>query len=120
MEEQMHLLFDHHSVEEQARQLVDFVKSKEEMVSVQDELLSLYLRQDLDGLYTLYRKYEKKFGDTSWLLDDRNVNWMKQIPAMLQQGNRFIAVGAMHLAGKKGLVRLLREQGYTVTAQQVK
>jgi uncharacterized protein YbaP (TraB family) len=119
MEEQMRLLFDHHPVEEQARQLVEFVKSKDEMVEVQDELLGLYLRQDLDGLYKLYQKYEKRFGDTSWLLDERNVNWMKQIPSLLKEGNRFIAVGALHLAGKKGLVELLRKQGYTVTALPV-
>lgn len=120
MEEQMRLLFDHYPVEEQARQLVEFVKSKDEMATVQDELLSLYLRQDLGGLYKLYRKYEKRFGDTSWLLDDRNVSWMTKIPAMLRDGNRFIAVGALHLAGNKGLIRLLREAGYTVTPLSVK
>ncbi|HLT80825.1 MAG TPA: TraB/GumN family protein [Cyclobacteriaceae bacterium] len=120
MEEQMSLLFDHYTVEEQAKQLVDFVKSKEEMVTVQDDLLSLYLRHDLDGLYKLYQKYEKRFGDTSWLLDERNVNWMKQLPAMLAEGDKFIAVGALHLAGEKGLVELLRKQGYTVTARRVK
>lgn len=120
MEEQMRLLFDHHPVEEQARQLVEFVRSKDEMIKVQDDLLSSYLRQDLNGLYALYQQYEKRFGDTSWLLDDRNENWIKQLPAMLEEGNRFIAVGALHLAGKKGLVELLRKQGYTVTARPVK
>lgn len=119
-EEQMRLLFDHYTDEEQARQLVEFVRSKDEMVAVQDELLSLYLSGDLNGLYKLYQKYEKRFGDTSWLLDDRNINWMKQIPAMLDEGNRFIAVGALNLAGKKGLVELLRKEGYTVTARQVR
>lgn len=120
MEEQMHLLFDHHPVEEQARQLVEFVKLKDEMVTAQDELLGLYLREDLDGLYTLYQKYEKQFGESSWLLDDRNENWIKQLPAILEEGSQFIAVGALHLAGNKGLVELLRKQGYTVTAREVK
>jgi uncharacterized protein YbaP (TraB family) len=114
MEEQMRLLVDHLPLEEQARQLVEFVKSKDQMAAVQDELLSLYLRQDIDGLYKLYQKYEKQFGDTSWLLDDRNENWMKQLPAMLAEGNRFIAVGALHLPGKKGLIEFLQQHGYTV------
>ncbi|MFO7259350.1 MAG: TraB/GumN family protein [Bacteroidota bacterium] len=120
MDEQMRLLVDHYPVEEQARQLVEFVKSKDEMAAVQEELLTLYLRHDVKGLYELYQKYEKEFGDTSWLLDDRNENWMKQLPAMLEKGNLFIAVGALHLPGKKGLVELLRQQGYKVKVQPVK
>ena len=32
----------------------------------------------------------------------------------LQQGKAFIAVGALHLPGKEGLLNLLEQQGYTV------
>jgi uncharacterized protein YbaP (TraB family) len=35
---------------------------------------------------------------------------------LLQDGSAFIAVGALHLVGPTGLVALLRERGYTVTA----
>ncbi len=34
----------------------------------------------------------------------------------LDKGGAFIAVGALHLPGKTGLVSLLREAGYTLTA----
>src|SRR5690606_5562777 len=51
MEEHMSMLIDNYTAEDQAKQLVDFVKSKEVMVTVQDDLLSLYLRHDLDGHY---------------------------------------------------------------------
>jgi uncharacterized protein YbaP (TraB family) len=34
---------------------------------------------------------------------------------LLDEGGVFIAVGALHLSGEKGLVALLREAGYTVT-----
>ena len=34
---------------------------------------------------------------------------------LLEQGRVFIAIGALHLPGKQGLVALLREAGYTVT-----
>ena len=34
----------------------------------------------------------------------------------LDEGGVFIAVGALHLPGRQGLVALLREAGYTVTA----
>ena len=35
--------------------------------------------------------------------------------ALLEKGNAFIAVGALHLPGERGLIELLREQGYTVS-----
>src|SRR5690606_37787769 len=120
MEEQTRILVDHLPLEEQARQLVELVKSREEMTQVQDELLSLYLRGDINGLYQLYQKYEKQFGDASWLLDDRNEKWMKQLPSMLEEGSQLIAVGALHLPGKKGLIELLRQRGYRVEARPVK
>jgi len=32
----------------------------------------------------------------------------------LKQGGAFIAVGALHLPGEQGLIRLLRQRGYSV------
>lgn len=120
MEEQFRIVFDHDPVEEQARQLVAFVRSKEDMVQAQSDLLRMYLAQDLDGLHKLYKKYEKQFGDASYLLDDRNVKWMKKLPAMIAKGNQFIAVGALHLTSDVGLVHLLRKSGYTLTPMPVR
>ncbi|MEK1929112.1 MAG: TraB/GumN family protein [Pararhizobium sp.] len=34
---------------------------------------------------------------------------------LLEEGNAFIAVGALHLIGEKGLVELIRKQGYVMT-----
>ena len=115
MEEQMRIIFDHDTVEEQARQLVEFVRSRDDMIRAQSELLQMYLDQDLNGLFSLYKRYEKQFGDATYLLDDRNVKWMKKLPGMIEKGNRFIAVGALHLTGGNSLIRLLRENGNTVT-----
>lgn len=48
-------------------------------------------------------------------LDGRNQKWAERIPALMQQNSSFFAVGAAHLAGKKGLIQLLKKKGYTVT-----
>jgi uncharacterized protein YbaP (TraB family) len=49
------------------------------------------------------------------LLDDRNQAWLPKIRAMLgEKRTYFIAVGAGHLTGPKGLPALLRQAGYRV------
>ncbi len=46
------------------------------------------------------------------LLDQRNENWGRKMPAVLGTKNTFIAVGAAHLGGKKGLLNILEKQGF--------
>lgn len=49
------------------------------------------------------------------LLKGRNLNWLPQIDAMLQDSDtEFVLVGAAHLVGDDGLLALLAEQGYQV------
>ena len=50
------------------------------------------------------------------LLTDRNHIMAKRAAPILANGGAFVAVGALHLPGKEGLIELLRAQGYTVTA----
>ena len=45
----------------------------------------------------------------------RNRDWIPKLDKMLASGDVFIAVGADHLIGDKGVVALLKAQGYTVT-----
>lgn len=52
------------------------------------------------------------------LIDKRNVLMADRAEPILKEGSAFIAVGALHLPGETGLVKLLREKGYTVTAVQ--
>jgi len=53
------------------------------------------------------------------LLKDRNLNWITQLPAIMQQQPTFIAVGAGHLVGDYGLIKQLRLKGYKVTAVKI-
>jgi uncharacterized protein len=80
-----------------------------------------YLKRDIGGLYDyaqrysmndkpVYKKLMKK------LIDDRNKSMVNRMQIMLEKGNAFIAIGAMHLPGKKGVLSLLEKQGYSVSA----
>ncbi|WP_141734708.1 TraB/GumN family protein [Oligoflexus tunisiensis] len=46
------------------------------------------------------------------LLDQRNESWGRKMPSVLGPHNTFIAVGAAHLGGSKGLLSILEAQGF--------
>ncbi len=48
------------------------------------------------------------------MLDNRNINWVSILPELIKKESVFIAVGAGHLPGEKGLISLLTKAGYTV------
>ncbi len=49
------------------------------------------------------------------LLVDRNQNWLPKIESMLQDpGEELILVGALHLVGEEGVLRLLQDKGYQI------
>lgn len=50
------------------------------------------------------------------LLHNRNKNWISKIEDYAKDQPTFFGVGAGHLAGEFGVIQLLREAGYTVTA----
>lgn len=55
-------------------------------------------------------------GFRSELIDKRNRRMRTRALPLLAKGGAFIAVGALHLVGETGLVKLFRDAGYTLTA----
>ncbi len=52
---------------------------------------------------------------TRLLLADRNDVMAQRAAPLLAKGGAFIAVGALHLSGKRGIIEILRHEGYQVT-----
>jgi uncharacterized protein len=67
----------------------------------------------LGGLSDVERAAQDEF--TRALLQDRNAIMAERAAPLLTSGGAFIAVGALHLAGKTGLVEQFRADGYIVT-----
>lgn len=88
--------------------------------------VQLYLAHDIGALWPLQRELAKADGadDTALeayrqnVLEDRTSRMRDRALMHLSEGGVFLAVGAMHLPGDKGLVELLRGQGYKLTAVQ--
>jgi uncharacterized protein YbaP (TraB family) len=85
-------------------------------------MVDLYKAQDLQGLYTYIEKSMSEAltsGDKSGLtrekmLDNRNLNWIPKLEDWMSKKSLFVAIGAGHLAGKNGVIHLLRNKGYKV------
>lgn len=120
MEQQFDLLYSHHPVEKQARQLVEYVKKKEAALQVSAKLTEQYFDRDLAGMWAASEEYNKLTGeeDMAYMVDDRNKDWMTKLPGIMKERSTFVAVGAMHLPGENGLIQLLQKAGYTVKPLQ--
>ena len=115
VEEQIQLLLESKSLEEQAQSLYETLTSSTELLTQIEALNDKYLAQDLEGLLELNNNdttqtEEERFA----LIDKRNIRWAEILPKQLALGNNFIIVGAMHLPGENGLIHLLQKQGYKV------
>ena len=57
-------------------------------------------------------EYEQMMNE---MLYDRNASWIEAIEKLHAAGGGFIAVGALHLVGKRSVLDLLQQRGYKVT-----
>ena len=113
--EQMELLFNSQSIEQQAEALKTFLRKKTEMLKLSDQLLQSWFSHDMGAMNNIYQQTMELSGEEDYLVKERNLRWMKVLPGLLQKESQFIAVGALHLAGQFGLVEQLKQSGYTVT-----
>lgn len=85
-----------------------------------DEFRNLVVDYKLQNSDELYEKtINGKFSDTEFekaMLDERNADWIPKIEKSIREKSIFIAVGAGHLGGKNGVIKLLKNKGYKIEA----
>ena len=110
-------IFDSIPYKDQALMLLDAIENGgEEEAEALDELTQMYVNQDINGLNKMINGDGDLSNYTQILLVNRNKNWIPIMGKMAKKKTTFFAVGAGHLPGKEGVIRLLRAEGYTVTA----
>jgi uncharacterized protein YbaP (TraB family) len=108
-------VFDSIPYEKQAKDLLKTIDSIGEYQRSFDTMLLVYKNQQLSEIENLFNKTEFGMEDNrDVLLDNRNKNWVGQLNNILPKKNIFMAVGAGHLVGEKGLIELLKKEGYTL------
>lgn len=110
-------VFDAIPYEVQMNELVKTAKSnlgndKTEM----DLMLKTYKSEDITAMVAMMKESENeitsKFEEV--LLTERNKKWIPKIETIAKETPTFFGVGAGHLGGENGVIKLLRKAGYKV------
>lgn len=78
------------------------------------DMMAAYREQDLPAIEKLTREQSSAMMDMEVFLYQRNKKWIPKMDGYMKEGSVFFAVGAAHLPGEQGVIRLLRQAGYTV------
>jgi uncharacterized protein YbaP (TraB family) len=109
-------VIDSKPLEEQAEDLYKTAQDPQKSIDGLKKLMAAYKTRDVENLFKMVSKGESK--DEKFkirLLDDRNRAWIPKLETAFKEKPTFVAVGAGHLGGKNGVIRLLRKKGYQVT-----
>ncbi len=114
MDEQM-AIFDSSPYKDQVRMILSMIDNLPKARKEFKDLVALYKTQNINELYKLTLKSEFGLdGNEEIMLLDRNKKWIPRIEKIVSEKPTFIAVGAAHLGGERGVIALLRKQGYKI------
>lgn len=116
---QFNLLFNGASLQRQAQLLICTINNIDSEVETLKKLTDAYMRQDLSTMLEISEKRKGNQcdplpGEEDAMIFNRNKAWAEKLPAIMKAAPTFVAVGALHLPGEKGLLNSLKKQGYTV------
>lgn len=99
----------------QAADLLETCKNIDEVEQVFNDLHSAYTSQNFSKLMlAATNPVSMNEADMEQYCFQRNERWMPAITEAMKRGSVLVAVGAAHLGMEKGLIALLRQQGYTI------
>jgi len=106
------------SLNDQVIILNDTVCNHAQIIQDSWELVQLYLARDLAGIMAFSNQphFDEDIFDRyiQGILYDRNERMLERIIPYLDNGSAFIAIGALHLAGEKGLLKTLKKKNYRI------
>lgn len=122
VEEQI-FTFDEFPMDSQVALLKHSLAHREELVALAEHTLQAYLQRDLSRIWQLREEFVARHPQiaahqavmTKRVLHDRSVVMAFRMQRQLRRGDAFVALGALHLYGDKGVLALLEEDGYRAT-----
>ena len=119
VEEQI-FTFDEFPMESQVALLKHSLAHRDELAALAGRTVDAYLQRDLAAIWRLRETFAARHPEiaphqavmTKRVLHDRSVVMAFRMQRELRRGAAFIALGALHLYGAKGVLALLDEDGY--------
>jgi uncharacterized protein YbaP (TraB family) len=122
IEEQI-AVFDGIPLDTQVALLKHGLAEREHFVGLVEPTVQAWLKRDLALLDAVHERTITRFPQMAGhyralakhIVENRSVVMAHRLFLPLREGRVFVAVGADHLYGEKGLLRLLQKQGYRIT-----
>jgi uncharacterized protein YbaP (TraB family) len=122
IEEQV-FVFDEFAMDSQVALLKHSLAHIDELSSMAESTLQAYLKRDLAGIWRIQERFVARYPEIAShnadfvkrILHDRNVVMAYRMQRALRRGGAFVALGALHLYGEKGVLALLIHDGWTVS-----
>ncbi|TAK80067.1 MAG: TraB/GumN family protein [Betaproteobacteria bacterium] len=122
VEEQI-FTFDEFPMDSQVALLKHSLMHEGELRELAGRTLEAYLAGDLAAIWRLREEFVARYPDiaahqavmTKRVVYDRSVVMAHRMQRQLRRGGAFIALGALHLYGEKGVLALLEADGYHAT-----
>jgi len=105
-------VFDSIPYTDQAKMLIETIRSADSEDDAFKQMVSLYTSQNINDMVTAMSEDDGIKGYEDLLLNTRNQNWIPIMSELMKDKSIFFAVGAGHLGGEQGVVNLLTEAGY--------
>ena len=109
-------------IELHMKSLMETIKLGRKMDDVFETMTQLYLSGNIGLTIPLLKRAAPDGADEAGyaqfeelVVRQRNHHMAERAAPILAEGGAFVAVGALHLPDKEGLVELIRQHGYTVT-----
>ncbi len=122
VEEQI-FTFDEFPMDSQVALLRHSLEHRAELAELAQRTLVAYLARDLRALWRLREDFIARYPEvaahqalmTKRVIHDRNVVMAFRMQRQLRRGDAFVALGALHLYGERGVLARLAEDGYQAT-----
>jgi uncharacterized protein YbaP (TraB family) len=122
VEEQI-FTFDEFPMDSQVALLRHSLEHRAELAELAERTLDAYLARDLSALWQLREAFIARYPAvaahqavmTKRVIYDRNVVMAFRMQRQLRRGDAFVALGALHLYGGRGVLALLEQDGYRAT-----
>ena len=122
IEEQISV-FERIPLDTQVELLKHALAHRDELAAMIEPVIQAWMKRDLAGIRAVSERIEARYPDMAEhyrilfkrIVENRSIVMAHRLFIPLREGRAFIAVGADHLQGERGLLALIQEQGYRVT-----